>query len=67
MDKNNRKLKMLYKIINAYQCHIWQHMLHIPPTKKRGAVCQWAWFNDQGVDRGTNLALKTSYVSVGVV
>ena len=31
MDKNNRKLKILYKCIKASA--IWQHMLHIPPTK----------------------------------
>ena len=33
MDKNNRKLKILYKCIKANTSAIWQHMLHIPPTK----------------------------------
>ena len=33
MDKNNRKLKLLYKYIQANTSAICQHMLHIPPTK----------------------------------
>ena len=35
MDKNNCKLKKLYKCIKANISAIWQHniMLHIPPTK----------------------------------
>ena len=33
MDKNNRKLKIPYKYIKANTGAIWQHMLHIPPTK----------------------------------
>ena len=32
-DKNNRKFKILYKFIKASTSAIWQHMLHIPPTK----------------------------------
>ena len=32
MDKNNLKLKILYKCIKANVSAIWQHMLHIPPT-----------------------------------
>ena len=32
MDKNNCKLKILYKGIKANSSAIWQHMLHIPPT-----------------------------------
>ena len=31
MDKNNRKVNRLYKSINTSA--IWQHVLHIPPTK----------------------------------
>ena len=34
MDKNNRKLKILYKRIKANTSAIWQNMLHISPTKK---------------------------------
>ena len=33
MDKNNCKLKILYKCIKTNTSAIWQHMLHIPPTK----------------------------------
>ena len=33
MDKNTRKLKTPYKCIKANTSAIWQHMLHIPPTK----------------------------------
>ena len=33
MDKNNCKLKILYKYIKANTSAIWQHMLHIPPGK----------------------------------
>ena len=33
MDKDYCKLKLLYKCIKANTSAIWQHMLHIPPTK----------------------------------
>ena len=33
MDKNNCKLKILYKCIKANTSAISQHMLHILPTK----------------------------------
>ena len=33
MDKNNCKLKILYKWIKANTSAIWHHMLHIPPIK----------------------------------
>ena len=33
MDKNNRKLKILYNCIMANASATWQQMLHIPPTK----------------------------------
>ena len=33
MDKNNRKLNILYKCITANTSALWQHVLHIPPTK----------------------------------
>ena len=33
MDKSNRKFKILYKYIKANTSAIWQHRLHIPPTK----------------------------------
>ena len=33
VDKNDCNLKILYKCIKANTSPIWQHMLHIPPTK----------------------------------
>ena len=33
MDQNNRKLKILHKCIKKNTSTIWQHLLHIPPTK----------------------------------
>ena len=33
MDKNNRKLKMLYKCVKAKTSAMWQNMRHITPTK----------------------------------
>ena len=33
MDKNNPKLKILYKCIQVNTSAIWQHMLHIQPTR----------------------------------
>ena len=33
IDKSNCKLKILYKCIKANTSVMWQHMLHIPPTK----------------------------------
>ena len=38
MDKSNRKLKILYKCIKANTSAIWQHRLHIPPTKKHEQI-----------------------------
>ena len=33
MDKNNRKLKILYKCIMANTSAIWQRTLHVSPTE----------------------------------
>ena len=33
MDKNNQKSKIRYKCIKGNTSALWQHRLHIPPTK----------------------------------
>ena len=64
-DKNNRKLKILYKCIQANNTSaiIWQHMLHIPPTK----IGRMVYFRKRGlfavVDDRLHLRLKGAGVS----